>query len=469
MTTLHGTELLNGLQTAVNKAKESNHLVLFSYVKKMQPLSPLSFYISGREQFVGERFYWREPNGEVEIVGLGRLEKLSSSNSQQRYEQINQQWQEIVRGAVIISEDTKQATGPLLFGGFSFDEKVKEHILWDQFGDSLFYIPKRMLTTLNNETYLTLNILCEPGDDTNQLMSYVYETVEENLSKDSNIFNLACCRMEEIATDIWLEKVGEAIQEIKEGKMDKVVLAREARLTFEDKVSSEVTLRNLITDYPTSFIFSLESGSDCFIGASPERLIKKQGSILLSTCLAGSIGRGNSEEDDDKLGKELLSDPKNRMEHQFVVETIENALQEHCSEVLVPEMPVLMKVKHIQHLYTPVVAKCEADLSIFKLVKSLHPTPALGGLPKEKAVEWIRNHEPLERGFYAAPIGWTDAYSNGEFAVAIRSGLIQGQEVSLFAGCGIVEDSDPNLEFNETSIKFKPMLHALGGTSHGLS
>jgi menaquinone-specific isochorismate synthase len=467
---LHGTELLDGLQTAVNRANESNKLVLFSYVKKMQPFSPLSFYISGREQFVGERFFWQEPNGDLEIAGLGRLEKLSSSNSQQRYDQIYQQWQECVKRAVIISEDMKQATGPLLFGGFSFDEKVKNHSLWDQFGDSLFFIPKRMLTKLNDETFLTLNLLCEPGDEAQKLLTVVQESVHEDLDKARHHSNSSVCTgIEEPAANLWLEKVGEAIQDIKNGKMDKVVLAREARLTFDDKVASEVVLRNLITDHPTSFIFSLESGSDCFIGASPERLIKKQGTVLLSTCLAGSIERGISKEEDDKLGNELLADHKNRIEHQFVVKTIEKALQEYCSEISVPGSPTLMKVKHIQHLYTPVVANCEADLSIFKVVKKLHPTPALGGLPKEKAIEWIREKEPLERGFYAAPIGWTDAYSNGEFAVAIRSGLIQGQEVSIFAGCGIVEDSDPSLEFNETSIKFKPMLHALGGTSHGIS
>ncbi len=466
---MHGTELLDGLQTAVNKANDSKNLVLFSYVKKMQPLSPLSFYISGREQFVGERFYWQEPDGELEIAGLGRLEKISSSNGLQRYEQIHQQWQEIIQRAVIISEDTKLATGPLLFGGFSFDETVKGHMMWDQFGDSLFFIPKRMLTKMKDETYLTLNLLCEPGDETQKLLVSIQEILQEDLNKATHYSNSVCNGLEEIATDIWLEKVGTAIHDIKEGKMDKVVLAREARLLFQDKVSSEAVLRNLKTDQPTSFIFSLESGSDCFVGASPERLIKKQGTTLLSTCLAGSIRRGKSEEEDEMLGKELLSDHKNRMEHQFVVETIEEALQKYSSEVNVPEMPTLMKVKHIQHLFTPVIANCEDDLSIFKVVKNLHPTPALGGLPKEKAVEWIREHEPLERGFYASPIGWTDAYGNGEFAVAIRSGLIQGKEVSLFAGCGIVEDSDPTLEYNETTIKFKPMLHALGGISHGIS
>ena len=122
-----------------------------------------------------------------------------------------------------------------------------------------------------------------------------------------------------------------------------------------------------------------------------------------------------------------------------------------------------MKIKHIQHLYTPVKAECDEQLSILRLVEKLHPTPALGGLPQKEAVKWIAEHESLERGFYAAPIGWIDVYGNGEFAVGIRCALLQGKEASLFAGCGIVKDSTPEAEYEETWIKFQPMLNALGG------
>jgi menaquinone-specific isochorismate synthase len=122
-----------------------------------------------------------------------------------------------------------------------------------------------------------------------------------------------------------------------------------------------------------------------------------------------------------------------------------------------------MKIRDIQHLNTPVVGKCHKDASLMLLVERLHPTPALGGLPKEEAVVKIREVEELDRGFYAAPLGWMDYRKNGEFAVSIRSGLIQGEEVSLFAGCGVVADSESESEYLETSLKFKPMLRALGG------
>jgi menaquinone-specific isochorismate synthase len=212
-----------------------------------------------------------------------------------------------------------------------------------------------------------------------------------------------------------------------------------------------------------SFIFAFESNGDCFIGASPERLVKKQGDEVYSTCLAGSISRGKTEEEDHKLGQLLLTDQKNLIEHGFVVEMIKEALEESCEEIILPDQPQLMKIRDIQHLYTPVIGKCHKDASLLLLVERLHPTPALGGLPKEEAVVKIRQVEDLDRGFYAAPLGWVDYRKNGEFAVSIRSGLIQENEVSLFAGCGVVADSDSESEYLETSLKFKPMLRALGG------
>jgi menaquinone-specific isochorismate synthase len=130
---------------------------------------------------------------------------------------------------------------------------------------------------------------------------------------------------------------------------------------------------------------------------------------------------------------------------------------------MVPAEPTLMKNRHIQHLYTPVRGISKEGVTIFEFVENLHPTPAMGGLPKEKAVVRIREMEDLERGFYAGPLGWVDTYGNGEFAVGIRSALIQNNEASLFAGCGVVEDSTPESEFRETGIKFNPMLSALGG------
>ncbi len=132
-----------------------------------------------------------------------------------------------------------------------------------------------------------------------------------------------------------------------------------------------------------------------------------------------------------------------------------------CDAVYVPDKPVIHPFKNLQHLYTPVTARLQKGYSIFDIIEKLHPTPALGGVPREKSMTYIREHEQLDRGWYGAPVGWMDSNRNGEFAVAIRSGLVQGNIVSLFAGCGVVRDSDPEAEYEETKIKFRPMLSVL--------
>ncbi len=191
--------------------------------------------------------------------------------------------------------------------------------------------------------------------------------------------------------------------------------------------------------------------------------MKKNGNDVFTTCLAGSIKRGKTTKEDLDLGEDILSDQKNLIEHQYVVDMIKEAMSEVCTEVILPDQPQLMKMRDIQHLYTPVTGKTDDQTSLLDIIERLHPTPALGGLPKKPAVEKIREVELLDRGFYGGPIGWMDYRGNGEFAVAIRSGLIQGNEASLFAGCGVVAHSDSESEYQETNIKFRPMLTALGG------
>ncbi|WP_042345107.1 isochorismate synthase [Bacillus massiliigorillae] len=459
------TKLLEGIEKAVQKAKELNTSVLFSKVIKVQALSPLSFYIAGREQFLGERLFWQEPTSETAIVGLGRVEKLQTNPDNHRYSNIEKEWQDLLNNSVIQCEKEIPMTGPILFGAFSFDYNKSQSLLWDHFGDNFFYVPRYMISNMNNETYFTTNIICSPGEDVNRFIKafeigeQLWQAAHRNVSFDENVL----MKKKEVDPNQWKQQVADAVKTLKSSSMDKIVLARELRLTYQQPISSDAVLDHLLKEHTSSYIYSLESASDCFIGATPERLVKKEDNHVLSTCLAGSIARGKTEVEDAALGNQLLTDPKNLIEHQYVVTMIKNVLQPLCKELNVPNSPVLMKLKHIQHLFTPVTAVCSDHISIIDLVKNLHPTPALGGLPQLEAVKWIREHESLERGLYGGPIGWVDAYGNGEFAVALRNALLQGKEASLFAGCGIVEDSNPEDEYQETWIKFKPMLNALGG------
>src|SRR5699024_8505537 len=170
-----------------------------------------------------------------------------------------------------------------------------------------------------------------------------------------------------------------------------------------------------------------------------------EGNRLLSTCLAGTAPRGETKEEDESIQHALFNDDKNREEHAYVVQMIKESMEPYCTDIHIPEEPVLYPLKNLQHLYTPVSATLNSTNSVFDIIQSLHPTPALGGVPKKESLAFIRKHEQLDRGWYGAPIGWLDSNQNSEFVVAIRSGLIKGKDISLFAGCGVMRDSDPQM------------------------
>lgn len=465
LVTIQETELKERGLLAVSSARRLGRPILMSEVHKMDTIDPLSFFNSGSERYLGERFYWKDPSEEVVIIGLGLSKQIQSDQVTDRFFHVEEEWKKFLQDSLIFNPYKENGLGPVMFGGFSFDPLKTKTTLWSKYADSLFHIPKYMLTIVENQTFLTTNIVCTPNDDFTLFEKVIKERVQllTSLEQDFDCKPAKLIATKEISPLQWKQSVDELVKDLKDGSLKKVVLARELRLIFDNQVKAEVILENLYNQQRDSFLFVFESNGDCFIGATPERLVKKQGNDVFSTCLAGSIKRGKTEFEDEILGQTLLNDQKNLIEHGFVVEMIKEALAESCEEIILPEKPQLMKIRDIQHLYTPVIGKCQKDASLLLLVERLHPTPALGGLPKQEAVEKIRQIEELDRGFYAAPLGWVDYRGNGEFAVSIRSGLIQGMEASLFAGCGVVSNSDSESEYMETSLKFRPMLRALGG------
>ncbi len=464
MVILHDSELNIRIFEAIERAKADSAPVLVSEVHKIDYIEPLSFFFSGSVKYFGERFFWKDPTDQTLLVGMGICKQIMNDQASDRFLHVQKQWEQFLENAMIINPYTQNGLGPAMFGGFSFDALKPKTALWTKFPSSLFTIPKYMLSIIDGQAYLTTNLLCTQHDDVT-LIEKVHSEREQLLKAVHDpVYHESCLlETEEIEPDAWKKIVDETVGDLKAGSLKKVVLARELRLYFKNAVQAEKVLSRLLSEQRDSYIFALESNGDCFVGASPERLLKKSGNDLFTTCLAGSIKRGKTAEEDKRLEQELLSDQKNLVEHQYVVEMIKDAMSKVCHELTLPDRPSIMKIRDIQHLYTPVIGKTNNHTSLLYIVGELHPTPALGGLPKQEAVEKIREAELLDRGFYGGPLGWIDYRGNGEFAVSIRSGLIQGKEVSLFAGCGVVADSNPESEYLETNIKFRPMLTALGG------
>jgi isochorismate synthase len=273
----------------------------------------------------------------------------------------------------------------------------------------------------------------------------------------------AACAEDSLAPDAWQAMVAAVRDEHLGRDAEKVVLARGRRLRAEAPFSVETALQDLRAAYPSCFVFAVARGDRCFLGATPERLVRLRDGVVTTMCLAGSIGRGATEQEDRWLGETLLASAKDRAEHEFVVRDLRASLATVCESVVPVGAPVLLKVKNVQHLLTTVVGRVADERTILDLVAALHPTPAVGGSPRVTALSIIRQCEGLDRGWYAGPIGWLDAKGEGEFAVALRSGVVHGQDATLFAGCGIVRDSDPAAEFAESQLKLQPMLKALTG------
>ncbi|MER3437841.1 MAG: hypothetical protein C4346_09775 [Chloroflexota bacterium] len=241
-----------------------------------------------------------------------------------------------------------------------------------------------------------------------------------------------------------------------------MVLAREVRVRASAPFRPEDVLDRLRSANPRAMVFAFGIGDQCFLGATPELLVRLSQRTVTAHCLAGSIARGASEDEAAELAQRLLASAKDRVEHEIVVQSTEAALRAVCDEVVrAPDAPYVVRSGSVQHLLTPVTGRVRNGKGLLELLDVLHPTPAVGGFPREVALAAIREREGLDRGWYAGPVGWMDFAGDGMFAVAIRSALLTGAEACLYAGCGIVAGSEPEAEYQETCLKLKPMLAAL--------
>jgi len=204
-------------------------------------------------------------------------------------------------------------------------------------------------------------------------------------------------------------------------------------------------------------LFLCGRGDDVFVGASPERLVRARSGHVTIDCLAGTVARSGEPADDARLAAQLQDSTKNRAEHQAVVEGVLAATTAFAEQVVYPHTPQILRLVNVLHLHTRVSGRLRKDSTVLAAVEALHPTPAVAGLPREIARAVIKAREPQDRGYYAGPFGFVDGAHDGDFVVALRSALVRSQCLSLFAGGGIMGDSDPSSEWAETEWKMRPM------------
>ncbi|WP_256351814.1 isochorismate synthase MenF [Aeromonas sp. sia0103] len=258
--------------------------------------------------------------------------------------------------------------------------------------------------------------------------------------------------------------VSAALDAFAQGTLAKVVLSRKLKLQLSQAADPEQVLARLMTQNPNAFHFSLPLGQGRrLLGASPELLLRVSGGAVFTHPLAGSAKRDGEPLQDEAVARKLLASSKDRHEHRLVIDEIRRVLAPHCRELAIPAEPSLMSTDTLWHLGTPIAGQLHAgQASVLSLACQLHPTPALCGYPTELARQFIREQEPFQRALFSGIVGWCDSQGNGEWAVVIRCGVLDGHHVELFAGAGIVAGSDPAMEWAETGTKLGTMLKALG-------
>ncbi|HUW03125.1 MAG TPA: isochorismate synthase [Acidimicrobiales bacterium] len=258
--------------------------------------------------------------------------------------------------------------------------------------------------------------------------------------------------------DRWMKCVDNARERILDGELTKVVLAREVVITADSPIPPSLVLSRLQRAYPSCMLYSI----DGFVGASPELLVARSGDRVRAQPMAGTAPRSGDPSADARLAASLLASEKDRWEHQITIDMVHDTLLGWCSYLDAEAEPSVVSVANVQHLATAVTGRLSwPEPSVLELVAALHPTPAVGGEPRAAALDLIGRLEPDDRGRYGGPVGWVDGGGNGSWAVGIRSAELDGATARVFAGVGVVSDSDPDAELAETRAKFQAVLNAI--------
>jgi salicylate biosynthesis isochorismate synthase len=354
------------------------------------------------------------------------------------------------------------AAGPVFIGGFAFAHNGGSSPEWSSLAPASVALPELSLSRQAGEARMTLNAVVHPDDDAEAVTERLLVRVSELTPAAMPLLDPDPVQRTRVASAAppshYEHAVERAVERIRAGDLEKVVLAREVRAhaaAAHDPAAVFGALREL---FPACYCWCVGTPEAAFVGASPELLVRRDGQRAQTVALAGTTRRSADPSVDDHLGEQLLQSAKDRAEQEIVARRIERTLDPVSLWVAAGEEPVLVKVHNVQHLATPIRAQLAEPVPTVELVGMLLPTPAVGGEPREAALPLIPALEGLDRGWYAGAVGWTDLAEDGEFCVALRCALLRGRVAHLYAGCGIVSESVPAEELAETEVKLQALL-----------
>ena len=407
-------------------------------------------------------FYWKGRYQQTEFAGAQAALVLRGTGPGSLIETCSRA--DAIFERRIIHPSLPRELQPRFWGGFAFDPHYRSGDKWSGFDDAVLIFPEALLVRSGTKNRLLLAVTVHPDQTTDDVIHSTERLIARYQPSPSPVVTTIPAVQSSFAPDVsqetWTGMVRAALARIKDGSINKIVLSRQLWLRGIQLAAWPV-MRRLRDRVPSCFHFAFNLGPDrSFVGATPECLFYRSDADVETECIAGTILRGDDPQSDQALAEHLLTSPKDRLEHYFVIDDALACLGHLCDRLDAGTSPQILKLATLQHLMTRARGHLKAGTSTGDILASLHPTPAVGGSPRDKALEAIRELEPESRGWYAGPVGWY-APDRAEFAVAIRSALLTESGMCIFAGAGIVQGSTPEEEWRETDAKALAFLNAL--------
>jgi menaquinone-specific isochorismate synthase len=369
------------------------------------------------------------------LVGWG-IHATTTVSGRDRFEKAREWWHQQLETFSVSNSVHGSGTGPVLFSSFSFDRNE----------ESVLVIPQVIVGQKGSQSWITW-IGNSPQPE-------LIDTYQESNTPNYEFADGT------LTSDEWKKRVAEAISRVATNTVDKVVLARDVIASSTSDIDVRPILIKLAQEYPSTWTFSV----DGLVGATPELLLRLSRGMVTSRVLAGTIPKTGDDEKDLALAASLARSSKDLEEHEYAVRSVAQALEPFCSSTNVPESPFVLHLANVMHLATDVtgaLVETKQHVDAFSLLKSLHPSAAVCGTPRNIAFDIIDEIEGMNRGRYAGPVGWIDSSGDGELGIALRCGQIKDHSIQIFAGCGIVAGSNPEKELEESNAKMIPMRSAL--------
>jgi menaquinone-specific isochorismate synthase len=396
---------------------------------------------------------WRGPDG-APISGIGRAAEISAHGAE-RFDQLRTAIDAVFSRVRSYAHSSVSAAPPRLYGGCAFAPSSADTAPWIAFGDARFVLPR---FSYDGSVITAAVDLAHDGHARAAFLEHELATMfgaletEPRSSTHASIVARRGVDHEQYAT-----LVRSIVTAIEGGHLEKAVASRNLALFTDHDLDPWQVLAALSARYPSTHCFGIRFGTTTFVGASPERLFEKRGSRVTADALAGSIAAGAPD-------ASLLMSQKDRREHRPVVAHVLERLAPICDRLEPPGEPSIRRLPNVSHLHTSLRGVLRDGIGAIDVLRALHPTPAICGVPSDAALAHILTHEPHARGWYCGPVGWIDADGDAELAVALRCGILRGSSAWLYAGGGIVEGSEPDAEWAETELKLRPLIEAIGAS-----